>query len=148
MVGMEQVLYQNLCLQILLKCTPRLCPFLDFCVKHSQNYLSLHSKKMYGHKLVSAAKESGLKRCRKWYRRNHSKRCKYLRHAVTGWRFLKKSRRKNRHLRGLLRIYMNENTFVDIFFFIFDVLLAHFFSIFFLHFGLLSHFKIIRCIVD
>ena len=49
---------------------------------------------------------------------------KYLisgKHIISGSRFVKKSRRESEHLRDLLHIQMNENDFVNNFFFHFDV---------------------------
>ena len=47
MVGTDQTNFKNLCLQILLKCTPWHCLFLDFFLKHFPNYLSLHYQTLF-----------------------------------------------------------------------------------------------------
>ena len=70
----------------------------------------------------------------------------FLYHLMNGSSFVKKSRRKIEHLRGLLHIKMNENTFTDSFLFRFNIFLSHCFSHLFA-FCQLSHFEIIRCIV-
>ena len=48
---------------------------------------------MYSYKIVRATKQFGLKRCSKWYWRNHMKQYKYLCQLMTGSRSIKKSRR-------------------------------------------------------
>ena len=91
----------------------------------------LQIKNLYGYKLVRAAKQSELKRCNKYYRRNHMKRCKLF------------TQKKNQRIALFIIIYC---TFVDSFFFCFN-LFSLIVLLFCLHFCILSHFKIIRCIV-
>ena len=69
-------------------------------------FLKIHIFKKKKNVLVRAVKQSGLKRCSKWYRRNHSKQYKYFRRLMTGSRFVKKWRRKSERLRDLLRKWM------------------------------------------
>ena len=121
---------------------------LRFLCKTFPNYLSLNYeilflvddflkksyiqiKKLYGYKFVRATKLFELKRRWKQHRRNHMKQCK-LYHLMSGSRYVKKSRRKSKQTRDLLRIQMNETLIV---------------FLFCLHFCLLRNFKIIRCIV-
>ena len=47
MVGAERKNLQNLCLQILKKCIPWLCLFLEFFVKHFRTYLSWRYEKPF-----------------------------------------------------------------------------------------------------
>ena len=47
MTGAERRNSQNLCFQVLQKCTPWLCFFLDFFVKNFPNNLSFHYKNTY-----------------------------------------------------------------------------------------------------
>ena len=47
MVCTKWIHFQNLFLQILCKCPPWFCLFLDFFVKHFSNYLSFQYKKLF-----------------------------------------------------------------------------------------------------
>ena len=95
---------------------------------------------MYGYKLVTAEKQSAMKRSREWYR-NRTMQYKHLHHYVTGSRFVKKSRRKIENLHNVLHILMNENTCRQILLSFWCLFISFFFCSF------SSHFQIIKCIM-
>ena len=114
MVGAERIIFSKFVPPVALKMHSLTLPVLRFLCKTFSKLLKftlrdtlkkfkkIHifkkKKKIYVHKLVRASKQSGLKRCSKWYRTNHTNQLKYLHRLMTGSRFVKKSRRKNEHL--------------------------------------------------
>ena len=75
-----------------------------------------------------------------WYRRNHAKQYKYVRRLMTGSNFVKKSRRKSKHLNEWKHFCRQFLLPLQRFFVSFIFLFSE-------HFCLLSHFEIIKCIV-
>ena len=65
----------------LLKLTLQKTFFLGWFWKKFIYYYIYSNKKMYYYKILRAAKQSELKRCSKWYRRNHTKHCKLMKHC-------------------------------------------------------------------
>ena len=119
--------------------------FLKFCVKHFPNYLALNFETRF---LVDDFLKSHILKERIWmvirfwklksnlnWKDVASSPETIIRNSVNYLR-----RRKSKHSRDLLHIYMNENVFVDSFFFRFEVFcIIVFLSC--LHFCLLSLFK-------
>ena len=120
LTGAEWVHFQNCASKCSKNALPGPCLFLDFFVKHFQNYLSLHYKttlprgwflknsyihelSLYGYKLVRVVKSNMSSK--------DAASSHFLHHLMTWSRFVKKSRRKS------------EN-----FFFYFDISLSHYFS--------------------
>ena len=96
---------------------------------------------MYGNKLGRAAKLSKLRRCSKWYKRNHTKQCKYLHCLMTVHELVRKEIKKKKQTFAWSITYLNEwKHFCREF--LLSLQYLAFVFLFFLHFCLLSHFKI------